>query len=182
MHLRKSTPISSSPSTHCSSMRASRRPPSVWGEAPRRSAMPWPSSAKSSPTSCSCAPARGSCRRRRRSSLHPPCTSFSPGWRACSVRASPSILPTPSRDFAMTASEVGDLILLQPLRRRLEALAPSVRVGWMPGQGEETIDALRQGAAISPSTSRRCHCRRRTSACSSSMTTGSHASPVPAIR
>jgi DNA-binding transcriptional LysR family regulator len=49
------------------------------------------------------------------------------------------------RDFAMTASEVGDLILVQPLRRRLEALAPSVRVGWMPGQGEETIDALRQG-------------------------------------
>jgi DNA-binding transcriptional LysR family regulator len=49
------------------------------------------------------------------------------------------------RDFAMTASEVGDLILVQPLRRRLEALAPSVRVGWMPGQGEETIEALRQG-------------------------------------
>jgi DNA-binding transcriptional LysR family regulator len=49
------------------------------------------------------------------------------------------------RDFAMTASEVGDLILVQPLRRRLEDLAPSVRVGWMPGQGEETIEALRQG-------------------------------------
>ena len=49
------------------------------------------------------------------------------------------------RDFAMTASEVGDLILVQPLRRRLEGLAPSVRVGWMPGQGEETIEALRQG-------------------------------------
>jgi DNA-binding transcriptional LysR family regulator len=49
------------------------------------------------------------------------------------------------RDFAMTASEVGDLILVQPLRRRLEKLAPSVRVGWMPGQGKETIDALRQG-------------------------------------
>jgi DNA-binding transcriptional LysR family regulator len=49
------------------------------------------------------------------------------------------------RDFAMTASEVGDLILVQPLRRRLEKLAPSVRVGWMPGQGEETIEALRQG-------------------------------------
>ena len=49
------------------------------------------------------------------------------------------------RDFAMTASEAGDLILVQPLRRRLEVLAPSVRVGWMPGQGEETIDALRQG-------------------------------------
>lgn len=49
------------------------------------------------------------------------------------------------RDFAMTASEVGDLILVQPLRRRLEGLAPLVRVGWMPGQGEETIEALRQG-------------------------------------
>jgi len=34
---------------------------------------------------------------------------------------------------------------VQPLRRRLEELAPSVRVGWMPGQGEETIEALRQG-------------------------------------
>ena len=45
----------------------------------------------------------------------------------------------------MTASEAGDLILVQPLRRRLEVFAPSVRVGWMPGQGEETIDALRQG-------------------------------------
>jgi DNA-binding transcriptional LysR family regulator len=49
------------------------------------------------------------------------------------------------RDFAMTASEVGDLIMVQPLRRRLEGLAPSVRVGWMPGHGEETIEALRQG-------------------------------------
>jgi DNA-binding transcriptional LysR family regulator len=49
------------------------------------------------------------------------------------------------RDFAMTASEVGDLILVQPLRRRLEGVAPLVRVGWMPGQGEETFDALRQG-------------------------------------
>ena len=49
------------------------------------------------------------------------------------------------RDFAMTASEVGELILVQPLRHRLEQIAPSVRVGWMPGQGQETIDALRQG-------------------------------------
>jgi DNA-binding transcriptional LysR family regulator len=49
------------------------------------------------------------------------------------------------RDFALTASEVGDLILLQPLRRRLEDLAPLVRVGWTPGQGAETIEALRQG-------------------------------------
>jgi len=49
------------------------------------------------------------------------------------------------RDFAITASEVGDLILVQPLRMRLEEIAPSVRVGWMPGQGAETIEALRQG-------------------------------------
>jgi DNA-binding transcriptional LysR family regulator len=49
------------------------------------------------------------------------------------------------RDFAMTASEVGDLTLVQPLRRRLETLAPAVRVGWMPGQGGETVDALRHG-------------------------------------
>lgn len=49
------------------------------------------------------------------------------------------------RDFAVTASEVGELVLVQPLRQRLETAAPSVRVGWMPGQGQETIDALRQG-------------------------------------
>jgi len=49
------------------------------------------------------------------------------------------------RDFAMTASEVGDLTLVQPLRRRLETLAPAVRVCWMPGQGGETVDALRHG-------------------------------------
>jgi DNA-binding transcriptional LysR family regulator len=50
-----------------------------------------------------------------------------------------------ARDFAMTASEVGELVLVQPLRLRLEQMAPSVRVDWMPGQGPETIEALRQG-------------------------------------
>ena len=49
------------------------------------------------------------------------------------------------RDFAVAASEVGELVLVQPLRLRLEQIAPSVRVGWMPGQGQEVIDALRQG-------------------------------------
>ncbi len=49
------------------------------------------------------------------------------------------------RDFAVAASEVGELILVQPLRLRLEQIAPSVRAGWMPGQGPEIIDALRHG-------------------------------------
>ncbi len=50
-----------------------------------------------------------------------------------------------SRDFAVAASEAGELILVQPLRRRLQHLAPSVRVGWMPSHLEENIDALRHG-------------------------------------
>jgi DNA-binding transcriptional LysR family regulator len=50
-----------------------------------------------------------------------------------------------SRDFAVAASEAGELILLQPLRRRLQHLAPSVRVDWMPWHREENIDALRHG-------------------------------------
>lgn len=50
-----------------------------------------------------------------------------------------------SRDFAVAASEAGELILVQPLRQRLQALAPSVRAGWVPSHSEETIDALRHG-------------------------------------
>ncbi len=50
-----------------------------------------------------------------------------------------------SRDFAVAASEAGELILVQPLRQRLQQLAPSVRVGWMPSHREENIDALRHG-------------------------------------
>jgi DNA-binding transcriptional LysR family regulator len=50
-----------------------------------------------------------------------------------------------SRDFSVASGEAGELILLQPLRRRLQELAPSVRVGWMPSQREETIDGLRSG-------------------------------------
>ena len=50
-----------------------------------------------------------------------------------------------SRDFTVAASEAGELILVQPLRRRLQHLAPSVRVGWMPSHLEENIDALSHG-------------------------------------
>ncbi len=50
-----------------------------------------------------------------------------------------------SRDFAVATSEAGELMLVQPLRQRLQQLAPSVRVGWMPSSREENIDALRNG-------------------------------------
>ena len=49
------------------------------------------------------------------------------------------------RDFAVAASEAGELILVQPLRQRLQHLAPSMRVGWMPPHREENTDALRNG-------------------------------------
>ena len=49
------------------------------------------------------------------------------------------------RDFAVAASEAGELILLQPLRQRLRPQAPSVRVDWMPSHREENTDALRNG-------------------------------------
>jgi DNA-binding transcriptional LysR family regulator len=50
-----------------------------------------------------------------------------------------------SRDFSVAASEAGELILVQPLRQRLQHLAPSVRVGWLPSHAEENTDALRHG-------------------------------------
>lgn len=50
-----------------------------------------------------------------------------------------------SRDFAVAASEAGELILVQPLRQRLQSLAPSVRVGWLPSHREENTDSLRHG-------------------------------------
>jgi DNA-binding transcriptional LysR family regulator len=50
-----------------------------------------------------------------------------------------------SRDFSVAASEAGELILVQPLRHRLQRPAPSVRVGWMPSRAEENTDALRHG-------------------------------------
>jgi DNA-binding transcriptional LysR family regulator len=49
------------------------------------------------------------------------------------------------RDFAAAASEAGELMLLQPLRQRLRAQAPSVRVDWMKSHADENTDALRQG-------------------------------------
>jgi DNA-binding transcriptional LysR family regulator len=49
------------------------------------------------------------------------------------------------RDFAVAASEAGELILLQPLRQRLRRQAPSVRVDWRASHAEENTDALRQG-------------------------------------
>ena len=47
------------------------------------------------------------------------------------------------RDFAIAASEAGELILVQPLRQRLQRLAPSVHAGWTPSHRDENADALR---------------------------------------
>jgi DNA-binding transcriptional LysR family regulator len=47
------------------------------------------------------------------------------------------------RDFAAAASEAGEMILVEPLRQRLQSLAPSVRVSWTPSRRDENIDALR---------------------------------------
>lgn len=49
------------------------------------------------------------------------------------------------RDFAIAASEAGELVLVQPLRRRLQILAPNIRVGWVPSNRDENIEALRNG-------------------------------------
>ncbi len=49
------------------------------------------------------------------------------------------------RDFAVAASEAGELILLQPLRQRLRPQAPNVRVDWMSSHREENTEALRNG-------------------------------------
>ena len=49
------------------------------------------------------------------------------------------------RDFAIAAGEAGELILVQPLRQRLQPLAPNVRLGWMKANGDENTDALRYG-------------------------------------
>lgn len=50
-----------------------------------------------------------------------------------------------SRDFAVATSEAGEMMLVQPLRRRLQQAAPSVRVGWIPLSRDDNIDALRNG-------------------------------------
>ena len=49
-----------------------------------------------------------------------------------------------NRDFAMAASEAGELMLVQPLRQLLAGPAPGVRVGWMPYDVGENVEALRQ--------------------------------------
>jgi DNA-binding transcriptional LysR family regulator len=50
-----------------------------------------------------------------------------------------------SREFAVATSEAGEMMLVQPLRRRLQQLAPSVRVGWIPSSRDDSIEALRNG-------------------------------------
>ena len=50
-----------------------------------------------------------------------------------------------SRDFAVATCEAGELMLLQPLRQRLQDRAPSVRVGWVAARGEDDVDDLRNG-------------------------------------
>lgn len=47
------------------------------------------------------------------------------------------------REFAAAASEAGELILIEPLRKRLQLLAPNVHVNWTPSRGDDTIDSLR---------------------------------------
>lgn len=47
------------------------------------------------------------------------------------------------REFAAASSEAGELILVEPLRKRLQALAPNVHVNWTPSRRDENIDALR---------------------------------------
>jgi DNA-binding transcriptional LysR family regulator len=47
------------------------------------------------------------------------------------------------REFAAASSEAGELILVEPLRKRLQSLAPSVHVNWTPSRRDETIDSLR---------------------------------------
>ncbi|ODS01686.1 hypothetical protein AUC69_05340 [Methyloceanibacter superfactus] len=47
------------------------------------------------------------------------------------------------REFAAASGEAGELILVEPLRQRLQSLAPSVKLSWTPSSRAEDIDALR---------------------------------------
>lgn len=47
------------------------------------------------------------------------------------------------REFAAASGEAGELILVEPLRQRLQSLAPSVHVNWTPSHRDENVDALR---------------------------------------
>ena len=46
------------------------------------------------------------------------------------------------RAFAAASSEAGELILIEPLRKRLQESAPSVRVDWAPSHTESLLDDL----------------------------------------
>jgi len=50
-----------------------------------------------------------------------------------------------ARDFAIASGEAGELVLVQPLRCRIEHVAPSIRVDWTPGYAADAFEALRQG-------------------------------------
>ena len=55
--------------------------------------------------------------------------------------------PTASvRAFAAASSEAGELILVEPLRKRLQSLAPNIRVDWTPSRHDENVDALRNAS------------------------------------
>lgn len=47
------------------------------------------------------------------------------------------------RAFAAASSEAGELILLAPIRKRLQKSAPSVSVDWTPSHADSVIDDLR---------------------------------------
>jgi DNA-binding transcriptional LysR family regulator len=47
------------------------------------------------------------------------------------------------RAFATASNEAGELILIEPLRKRLQESAPSVRVDWTPSHTESLLDDLR---------------------------------------
>lgn len=47
------------------------------------------------------------------------------------------------RAFSTASTEAGELILLEPVRRRLQQLAPSVSVDWTPSPADSIVDELR---------------------------------------
>ena len=85
------------------------------------------------------------------------------------------------RDFAVAASEAGELILVQPLRQRLRATGAqrARRVDAAASRGEHRRRSA-AAAVISSSTSKARRCRHQTSACSSCSTTGSSRLLAPA--
>jgi DNA-binding transcriptional LysR family regulator len=51
------------------------------------------------------------------------------------------------REFFVAANEVAELTLLQPLRKRLETVAPNIKLGWVPARLEDSLEDLRGGTA-----------------------------------